>query len=167
MVECQGKLTLHLHMVLWIGNSLTPQEIWDRIMDEDSMFQKKMVEYLEDIHMVDFWLDHIKMYSRRSIIVWFKMNMIIRQKQCLYLLLLSTAWIAGARILKILSMTFYLGPTSTHVKEVQRNSERNLKEIKRMQRKSLVQLQGVKVINGVNVKHDSLAKCLSRQWLIL
>ena len=54
MVECQGKLTLHLHMVLWIRNSLTPQEIWDRIMDEDSMFQKKMVEYLEGIHMGEF-----------------------------------------------------------------------------------------------------------------
>ena len=86
------------------------------------------------------------------------------------LALIAMAWIAGERILKILSMTFYLDPMSTHVEEVQRNSERNLKEIKvrqRMQRKSLVQLQGVKVINGVNVKHDSLAKCLSRQWLIL
>ena len=86
------------------------------------------------------------------------------------LALIAMAWIAGARILKILSMIFYLDPTSTHVEEVQRNSERNPKEIEErqiMQRKSLVQLQGVKAINGVNVKHDSLAKHLSRQWLIL
>ena len=34
-VEQQGQLTLHLRMVLWIMNSLTPQEIRDKIMDED------------------------------------------------------------------------------------------------------------------------------------
>jgi hypothetical protein len=40
-VEQQGRLTLHLHMLLWIKNSLTPQEVRDRIMDENSDFQKK------------------------------------------------------------------------------------------------------------------------------
>ena len=30
-------------MVIWIVNSLTPQEIRDRIMDKNSTFQKKMV----------------------------------------------------------------------------------------------------------------------------
>jgi len=28
-VEQQGRLTLHLHMLLWILNSLSPQEIRD------------------------------------------------------------------------------------------------------------------------------------------
>ena len=37
-VEQQGRLTLHLHMLLWIQNSMTPQEISDRIMDPHSDF---------------------------------------------------------------------------------------------------------------------------------
>ena len=45
-VEQQGRLTLHLHLLLWISGSLTPQEIRDKIMDVDSDFQKKMVKYL-------------------------------------------------------------------------------------------------------------------------
>jgi len=40
-VEQQGRLTLHLHMLLWIKGALTPQEIRDRIIDPDSDFQKK------------------------------------------------------------------------------------------------------------------------------
>jgi hypothetical protein len=53
-VEQQGRLTLHLHMLLWIRGALTPQEIRDRIMDPESDFQKKMVEYLESVHMGEF-----------------------------------------------------------------------------------------------------------------
>ncbi|KDR65185.1 hypothetical protein GALMADRAFT_22556, partial [Galerina marginata CBS 339.88] len=49
-VEQQGHLTLHLHLLLWIKNSLSPQEIRDRIMDSTSDFQKQMVEYLESVH---------------------------------------------------------------------------------------------------------------------
>ena len=51
IVEQQGCLTLHLHMLLWIRGALTPQEIRDRIMDPKSDFQKKMVEYIESVHM--------------------------------------------------------------------------------------------------------------------
>ena len=53
-VEQQGRLTLHLHMLLWIRNSLTPQEVRDRIMDPASNFQKAMVEYLENCHKGEF-----------------------------------------------------------------------------------------------------------------
>ena len=53
-VEQQGCLTLHLHMSLWIKGALTPQEIRDRIMDPESDFQKKMVEYLESVDMGEF-----------------------------------------------------------------------------------------------------------------
>jgi hypothetical protein len=53
-VEQQGRLTLHLHMLLWIKGALTPQEIRDKIMDPTSDFQKKMVEYLEGVHMGEF-----------------------------------------------------------------------------------------------------------------
>jgi len=53
-VEQQGRLTLHLHLLLWIKGALSPQEIRDRIMDPNSDFQKKMVEYLESVHVGEF-----------------------------------------------------------------------------------------------------------------
>lgn len=53
-VEQQGRLTLHLHMLVWIKNSLTPQEICEHIMDPESTFQKEMVEYLESVHKGEF-----------------------------------------------------------------------------------------------------------------
>ncbi|KAJ7122696.1 hypothetical protein C8R43DRAFT_1090749 [Mycena crocata] len=46
-VEQQGRLTLHLHLLLWIKNALTPQEI-------HSIFQKRLFEYLESAHQGDF-----------------------------------------------------------------------------------------------------------------
>ena len=49
-VEQQGRLTLHLHMLLWIKGALSPQEVRNRIMDPASDFQKHMVEYLESVH---------------------------------------------------------------------------------------------------------------------
>jgi hypothetical protein len=53
-VEQQGCLTLHLHLLLWIVGSLTPQEIRDQIMDVNSEFQKKLVEYLESLCVGQF-----------------------------------------------------------------------------------------------------------------
>lgn len=53
-VEQQGRLTLHLHLLLWIINSLTPQEIREKIMDVNSDFQKKIVEYLEALCVGEF-----------------------------------------------------------------------------------------------------------------
>ena len=53
-VEQQGRLTLHLHLLLWIKGALSPQEIRDKIMDPTSDFQQKMVEYLESVHMGEF-----------------------------------------------------------------------------------------------------------------
>jgi hypothetical protein len=53
-VEEQGRLTLHLHLLLWIENSLTPQEIRDKVMDPNSEFQKELVEYLENMHQGHF-----------------------------------------------------------------------------------------------------------------
>ena len=53
-VEQQGRLTLHLHMLLWLKGSLSPQEIRDKIMDPNSDFQKAFVEYLESVHIGEF-----------------------------------------------------------------------------------------------------------------
>src|ERR1700679_3872042 len=62
-VEQQGRLTLHMHMLLWLKGSLSPQEIRDRIMDPTSDFQQKMVEYLESVHLGEFMtgsIDEVK-----------------------------------------------------------------------------------------------------------
>jgi len=53
-VEQQGRLTLHLHLLLWIAGCFTPQEIRDKIMDPNSDFQKKIVEYLEALCVGEF-----------------------------------------------------------------------------------------------------------------
>ncbi|KAI0310042.1 hypothetical protein OF83DRAFT_1166726 [Amylostereum chailletii] len=53
-VEEPGRLNLHLHMLIWIANALTPQEIRDKIMDKKADFQKAMVEYLEGVHCGEF-----------------------------------------------------------------------------------------------------------------
>ena len=53
--EQQGRLTLHMHMLLWIMNALTLQEIHGRIMDPNSDFQRAMVEYLESVHIGEFF----------------------------------------------------------------------------------------------------------------
>ena len=53
-VEQQGRLTLHLHLLLWISGCFTPQEIRENIMDPNSDFQKKMVEYLEALCVGEF-----------------------------------------------------------------------------------------------------------------
>ncbi|KZP22504.1 hypothetical protein FIBSPDRAFT_739008, partial [Athelia psychrophila] len=47
-------MTLHLHLLLWIFSAMTPQEIRDRLMSEDSDFQRRMVEYLESSHHGEF-----------------------------------------------------------------------------------------------------------------
>ena len=55
-VEQQGRLTLHLHMLLWIRGSLTPDEVRSKILDPDSDFRLKLIEYLESAHAGDFLL---------------------------------------------------------------------------------------------------------------
>jgi hypothetical protein len=53
-VEQQGRLTLHLHLLLWVNTSLSPQEVRNRIMDPSSDFQQKMIRYLESVHVGEF-----------------------------------------------------------------------------------------------------------------
>ena len=55
-VEQQGWLTLHLHMLLWIQGSPSPDELRSKILDPDSDFRQKLVEYLENAHAGDFLL---------------------------------------------------------------------------------------------------------------
>ncbi|KAF5336784.1 hypothetical protein D9758_017713 [Tetrapyrgos nigripes] len=53
-VEQQGRLTLHLHLLLWIKSSLSPQEIRDRILKHDSDFIKSLISYLESCYVGEF-----------------------------------------------------------------------------------------------------------------
>jgi len=53
-VEQQGRLTLHMHMMIWIEGVLSPQDIRDKIMDSDSAFQESLVAYLEGCHIGEF-----------------------------------------------------------------------------------------------------------------
>ena len=53
-VEQQGRLTLHLHMLLWIKGSLRPEEIRKRLLDPNSDFRTKMIKWLESVHTGDF-----------------------------------------------------------------------------------------------------------------
>ncbi|PPQ73943.1 hypothetical protein CVT24_012551 [Panaeolus cyanescens] len=52
-VEQQGRLTLHLHFLLWIEGSPSPQGIRDRLLDDDA-FQQKLIEYLESCQTGEF-----------------------------------------------------------------------------------------------------------------
>ena len=53
-VEQQGRLTLHIHLLLWIKGCLTPDEIRNRIIDPTSEFQQQLVKYLENAHQGEF-----------------------------------------------------------------------------------------------------------------
>ena len=53
-VEQQGRLTLHIHLLLWIKGCLTPDEIRDHIIDPTSEFQQQLVKYLENAHQGEF-----------------------------------------------------------------------------------------------------------------
>ena len=55
-VEQQGRLTLHLHMLLWIQGTNTPDEICCKILNPESDFRQKLLEYLEGAHSGDFLL---------------------------------------------------------------------------------------------------------------
>ncbi|KAF5385898.1 hypothetical protein D9615_002210 [Tricholomella constricta] len=53
-VEQQGRLTLHLHLLLWIRNGLAPDDARKLIMDPSSPFQRELVQYLEAAHQGEF-----------------------------------------------------------------------------------------------------------------
>jgi hypothetical protein len=53
-VEQQGRLTLHLHMLIWLAGNMTPQEMRDRILDPNSSFRVQLVMWLESCHIGEF-----------------------------------------------------------------------------------------------------------------
>ena len=59
-VEQQGRLTLHLHMLIWIRGTLPPEEMRRRILDPTSDFRERLVKYLEGTHAGDFMSASLK-----------------------------------------------------------------------------------------------------------
>ena len=59
-VEQQGRLTLHLHMLIWIRGTLPPEETRRRILDPSSDFRQRLVKYLEGTHAGDFMSADLK-----------------------------------------------------------------------------------------------------------
>ncbi|KAJ7710365.1 hypothetical protein B0H17DRAFT_914878, partial [Mycena rosella] len=53
-VEQQGRLTLHLHGLIWVRGALSPQAIRDRLTSKDSVFTARLVAYLESSHQGGF-----------------------------------------------------------------------------------------------------------------
>ena len=53
-VEQQGRLTLHLHMLLWIKGCLNPQEMREKILKSDSEWNQKIIDWLESCHCGEF-----------------------------------------------------------------------------------------------------------------
>lgn len=53
-MEQQGRLTLHLHMFVWVAGGLTPQEIRDCVMDKNSDFCTAISEYLDSVCVGQF-----------------------------------------------------------------------------------------------------------------
>ncbi|KAG5220770.1 ATP-dependent DNA helicase [Salix suchowensis] len=53
-VEQQGRLSLHLHAMLWIMGSLSPQEMCANILDSDGTWCKKILQWLEGCHVGEF-----------------------------------------------------------------------------------------------------------------
>jgi hypothetical protein len=53
-IEQQGHLTLHLHLLLWIKGSFSPDEMQRRILDPTSKFRHDLINYLEKAHIGEF-----------------------------------------------------------------------------------------------------------------
>ncbi|KIK66558.1 hypothetical protein GYMLUDRAFT_106006, partial [Collybiopsis luxurians FD-317 M1] len=53
-VEQQGRLALHLHMLLWIKGAYSPQKIQDKLLDSNSDFSQHLIAYLNSAFSGDF-----------------------------------------------------------------------------------------------------------------
>lgn len=53
-VEEQGRLALHLHLLLWVKGSYSPQQIRDKLLSDDTQFRASMIQWLESCHQGEF-----------------------------------------------------------------------------------------------------------------
>ena len=47
-VEAQGRGTLHCHMLVWVEGGLSPDEIKQRVMNNDEEFKSRIIQFLDD-----------------------------------------------------------------------------------------------------------------------
>ncbi|PPQ97805.1 hypothetical protein CVT26_012849 [Gymnopilus dilepis] len=59
MVEQQGRLTLHLHILIWIANALSPQDMRERLTSGDTAFQQALVSYLESCRVGELYSGNV------------------------------------------------------------------------------------------------------------
>ncbi|KAJ3549575.1 hypothetical protein NM688_g5163 [Phlebia brevispora] len=65
-VESQGRLTLHLHLLIWIENALTLQQIHDKLLANETEFREQLTAWLESCHQGEFSTGSMKdIYARR------------------------------------------------------------------------------------------------------
>jgi hypothetical protein len=65
-VEQQGRMTLHLHMLIWVSGSWSPQKVRDRLMSDDSEFKAELISYLESCHIGEFMTGSMDDLKARS-----------------------------------------------------------------------------------------------------
>ncbi|KAJ7671786.1 hypothetical protein B0H17DRAFT_948152, partial [Mycena rosella] len=53
--EQQGRLTLHLHLLLWVVNAMSPQEIRDKVIGPRTYFRRRLILYLESCHRAELF----------------------------------------------------------------------------------------------------------------
>ncbi|EAU83563.2 hypothetical protein CC1G_04819 [Coprinopsis cinerea okayama7 len=53
-VEQQGRMTLHLHILIWIVGALSPREIREKLTKGDKEFERKLTAYLESVQIGQF-----------------------------------------------------------------------------------------------------------------
>ncbi|KAJ3551910.1 hypothetical protein NM688_g4438 [Phlebia brevispora] len=53
-VEEQGRLALHLHMLVWIENACSPQELRNKLIENKAEFQQRVVAWMESISQGEF-----------------------------------------------------------------------------------------------------------------
>ena len=54
MVEQQGRLTLHLHMLFWIVGNMNPEDLRVKILEESSVWHQNLISWLERCHSGNF-----------------------------------------------------------------------------------------------------------------
>jgi hypothetical protein len=53
-----------MHILIWLKDSLSPQEIRNLIIDKTSDFQQQMIQYLESVHKGEFFNGQLANISR-------------------------------------------------------------------------------------------------------
>jgi hypothetical protein len=59
---------LHLHIILWIENALSLQEIQNKIMDKDDEFQQNLIHYLKGCQKGEFLTGTME-YVKKKILI--------------------------------------------------------------------------------------------------